>query len=427
MDNWFFFIRSGFKSNFFLSYLNSKNDSYAYDARNSNYLSGKLNQMYLFYSELDFKKFYLEYKFFYNNFSNLNVFFKKIFTNVSGFNFLNYSSLLFILNYNFNSFFNLKRYTSLTSLSFFFFFFANKYFEKVSFYYFFNFNYFFDLTKFFNVLSFSNNNSLKLNSYSFYDKNEFIRNDYLVLSKYSISPIVSFYFFSNINNIVINKLSALEFNVAKDFFKKISDTWYIKFGSVDFSKYFKNANLYSNIIYFLRKNKVFNKGRYSRNRQIYRTGVYWCLYINIIAVVGLYFWFYRFVMNFGYVWIMLFLFIFSFFLPKVLKFKLYNVKEFIAAYLVNFNALVLFFCLVRFLLSKILFFVESFKLKISLILNLFSQKFDLFPFNYFNFFNIIFFVDYISFFYKSSSKFTSFFTFKNLPFFGELNVFFFKK
>ncbi len=29
-----------------------------------------------------------------------------------------------------------------------------------------------------------------------------------------------------------------------------------------------------NNILFLRKNKVFNKGRYSRNRQTYRTGVY---------------------------------------------------------------------------------------------------------------------------------------------------------
>ena len=30
-------------------------------------------------------------------------------------------------------------------------------------------------------------------------------------------------------------------------------------------------------IFFLRKVKIFNKGRYSRNRQNYRTGVYLCL------------------------------------------------------------------------------------------------------------------------------------------------------
>jgi hypothetical protein len=41
--------------------------------------------------------------------------------------------------------------------------------------------------------------------------------------------------------------------------------------------------------YFLRKELIFSKGRYSRNRQVYRTGVYWCLYINILAVVALYY------------------------------------------------------------------------------------------------------------------------------------------
>jgi len=28
---------------------------------------------------------------------------------------------------------------------------------------------------------------------------------------------------------------------------------------------------------FIRKSKIFNKGRFSRNRQLYRTGFYWCL------------------------------------------------------------------------------------------------------------------------------------------------------
>ena len=35
---------------------------------------------------------------------------------------------------------------------------------------------------------------------------------------------------------------------------------------------------------YIRKSKFFNKGRYSRNRQIYRTGVYICFFINIIAL-----------------------------------------------------------------------------------------------------------------------------------------------
>jgi len=46
----------------------------------------------------------------------------------------------------------------------------------------------------------------------------------------------------------------------------------IKFSSTSITKYINNNTDYS--IYFLRKNKSFNKGRYSRNRQNYRTGVY---------------------------------------------------------------------------------------------------------------------------------------------------------
>lgn len=53
----------------------------------------------------------------------------------------------------------------------------------------------------------------------------------------------------------------------------------------------------------LRKTKSFNKSRYSRNRQYYRTGVYWCLWLNIILVLGLYYSFYRYSLKFSYVFI----------------------------------------------------------------------------------------------------------------------------
>ena len=82
----------------------------------------------------------------------------------------------------------------------------------------------------------------------------------------------------------------------------------------------KNHLKYSNINY-LRKVKIFNKGRYSRNRQYYRTGVYWCLYINIIALIGLQFWFYRITINFGYLWWLFFIFLGCFILPKFIKFN----------------------------------------------------------------------------------------------------------
>lgn len=40
---------------------------------------------------------------------------------------------------------------------------------------------------------------------------------------------------------------------------------------------------------FLRKNRVFNKGRYSRCRQNYRLGIYLCMYLSIVSIFGMYF------------------------------------------------------------------------------------------------------------------------------------------
>jgi hypothetical protein len=53
---------------------------------------------------------------------------------------------------------------------------------------------------------------------------------------------------------------------------------------------------------FLRKSKYFNKGRYSRNRQIYRTGVYLCFYVNIAVLYLLWYTFYKFSIRFTYLW-----------------------------------------------------------------------------------------------------------------------------
>ena len=75
------------------------------------------------------------------------------------------------------------------------------------------------------------------------------------------------------------------------------------------------------LFYFLRKHKLFNKGRYSRNRQTYRTGAYWCFWVNILAVTGFYYWFYRFSMNLGYLWPFFSLFVISFIFPRALKYN----------------------------------------------------------------------------------------------------------
>jgi hypothetical protein len=48
----------------------------------------------------------------------------------------------------------------------------------------------------------------------------------------------------------------------------------IEYTNTNISKYLKLSDLNSFDVLFLRKSKIFNKGRYSRNRQFYRTGVY---------------------------------------------------------------------------------------------------------------------------------------------------------
>ena len=80
---------------------------------------------------------------------------------------------------------------------------------------------------------------------------------------------------------------------------------------------FLNKKIYT--IFFIRKQKFFNKGRYSRNRQLYRTGVYWCIYVNILAVFGLNYLFYKFTVNFLQYWWFFFSILCVFILPNFFK------------------------------------------------------------------------------------------------------------
>ena len=72
------------------------------------------------------------------------------------------------------------------------------------------------------------------------------------------------------------------------------------FNSSSMNKYISQSTSNNVGFQFLRKNKVFNKGRYSRCRQNYRTGVYICMYLSVVCIFGLYFWFYKFSFNFTY-------------------------------------------------------------------------------------------------------------------------------
>jgi len=161
------------------------------------------------------------------------------------------------------------------------------------------------------------NNSLNLifknnlNSISFKTNNYLVKRGKINLTNY----------INTLNNIKNYTLTINEL-----FLNNIKSTFNISFSASNIIKYISDISINKSMILFLRKNKIFNKSRYSRNRQTYRTGAYWCLYINIIAVIAFYFWFYNFTMNFGYVWWLLYSFILSFFLFKAIKFNFYNIK-----------------------------------------------------------------------------------------------------
>ena len=133
------------------------------------------------------------------------------------------------------------------------------------------------------------------------------------------------YFRFNINTFFKIKIN-------KDFFNLLKNYYTVKFSESSVSKYINPNSLKNYNILYLRKNRIFNKGRYSRNRQLYRTGVYWCLWLNIIMVYGLYFMFYRFSFNFGYIWWGILILAYSTIFSRIVKYNYYNIyyvyKEF---------------------------------------------------------------------------------------------------
>jgi hypothetical protein len=62
-----------------------------------------------------------------------------------------------------------------------------------------------------------------------------------------------------------------------------------KYSSSSINKYLSLDSIQNFEFQFLRKNKVYNKGRYSRCRQNYRTGVYMCMYLSVVSIFGLYY------------------------------------------------------------------------------------------------------------------------------------------
>jgi len=147
------------------------------------------------------------------------------------------------------------------------------------------------------------------------------------LNKYKKNYSGFFTEIANSKSILLNHNNASvvtqKFN---NFFNK-SSNFYINFSGSSVTKNIDTDSLNSFNMYFLRKAKIFNKGRYSRNRQTYRTGTYWCIYLSLIVFTGMYYWFYHFVLNLGYLWWLVFGLVASFIFPKVIKFRLYNIKN----------------------------------------------------------------------------------------------------
>lgn len=296
------------------------------------------------YTNLNLKFLVKQYNYFYNILKLKNGNFLKL-----KFNFVNLNNYFFLLYLVFQSFF-IKKYYNLYSFLFFDTFKLNNL-VKLNWVFFFIIPDFKKLLILFDInkmddwykLNFSLKPEVtKIKNYTvnFWTNREYKRlkkakHDYF-LKVYKIYN--SNYFKKNLVNFMKTKYKSILYASFKNLYLfkfKLSNNlvseyflskYPIRFSESSVNKYINLKNLNSYNFFFLRKNRIFNKSRYSRNRQLYRTGVYWCLWLNIIIVYGLFFLFYRFTFNFGYVWIGIFILMLSFIFSKVLKYNFVNLK-----------------------------------------------------------------------------------------------------
>ena len=175
----------------------------------------------------------------------------------------------------------------------------------------------------------------------------------------------------------LSNLHSFKFNLANKFkTKEFLNKSPIKFSDSSVNKYISLKSLNNFNFFFLRKNRIFNKSRYSRNRQLYRTGVYWCLWLNIIIVYGLFFLFYRFTFNFGYMWIGVLILMVSMIISKVIKYHFYSLKKI----LIEFFLLFKWFGLIYF---EFLLFFKNFLYKYFYTLNVYNYINSFFSSNFF--------------------------------------------
>ena len=106
-------------------------------------------------------------------------------------------------------------------------------------------------------------------------------------------------------------------NILKDINYKVSDL----------SIYQNNS--YSLVHLFIRKNRIFNKGRYSRNRQTCKMAFYLALAIHSIAVTGLFMWYYNLLIKFTYMWYVFIIWISIGIFSGFIRFRLYTINLFV--------------------------------------------------------------------------------------------------
>jgi len=136
---------------------------------------------------------------------------------------------------------------------------------------------------------------------------------------------------------LISKINGSTLILMSDEVKTGKKKYYIRFSESTVIKWY-DFRFFSKIkLLYIRKAKIFNKSRFSRNRQLYRTGFYWCLWINIIIVYALYFYFYRFSFNFGYLWFLIGLFAFCFFFSRGLQNKFFEIKWLVNEFFCNWR------------------------------------------------------------------------------------------
>jgi hypothetical protein len=163
---------------------------------------------------------------------------------------------------------------------------------------------------------FISNKIINLFLFTFYfskTKNILIIPNSNIFSKFLNTGVFKNFFQHNYHKTLTKyiKLSVLDCFSGVIYLQKTKDQLELKLGDpIHYTKsttssIYKNISLFdiNNVeLQFLRKNKVYNKGRYSRCRQNYRTGVYLCMYLSIVSIFGLYYWFFKFSFNFSYLW-----------------------------------------------------------------------------------------------------------------------------